>query len=74
MPGRSTKRFIPAYSVGDFVASVLQLVVTGVEGEGLHDVGSCPQKLPVQLSHFKSDRLDHEKNTLIDPVSRQGKK
>ena len=39
------------YSVGELVAPVLQFVITGVEGEGLHDVGPGPQELPVQLSH-----------------------
>lgn len=40
-----------SYSIAELVASVLQLVITGVEGEGLHDVGSSPQELSVQLTH-----------------------
>lgn len=43
-----------AYSEGELVASVLQLVITGIEGKGLHDVGSGPQELPVQLTHCKT--------------------
>lgn len=39
------------YSEGELVASVLQFVVTGIEGEGLHNIGPRPQELPVQLAH-----------------------
>ena len=39
------------YCEAELVAPVLQFVITGVEGEGLHDVGPSPQELPVQLSH-----------------------
>lgn len=60
-------RFLPCgemshltYSEGDLVASVLQFVITGVEGEGLHNVGPGPQELPVQLSHLKTNRLHHK--------------
>lgn len=59
-PRGDNERFVPTYSVGEFVASVLQLVVAGVEGEGLHDVGPRPQELPVQLAHFKSKRSRRE--------------
>lgn len=61
-------RFQSTYREGKLVASVLQLVITGIEGEGLHNVGSSPQELPVQLSHFKSNRSHHEEKTLTDPV------
>lgn len=37
------------------VASVRQLVVAGVEGERLHDVGTGPQELSVQLAHCNAD-------------------
>ena len=33
------------------VAAVGELVLGGVEGEGLHDVSACPEELPVQLAH-----------------------
>ena len=39
------------YSEAELVASVLQFVIAGIEGEGLHNVGPGPQELPVQLSH-----------------------
>lgn len=50
------------YSEGELVASVLQFVITGVEGKGLHDVSAGPQKLPVQLSHWKTNRSYHKAN------------
>lgn len=34
-----------------FVSSVVQFVVTGIEGEGLHDISTSPQELTVQLPH-----------------------
>lgn len=37
------------------VASVRQLVVAGVEGERLHDVGAGPQELSVQLTHYNAN-------------------
>lgn len=52
----------PTYSEGDLVAPVLQFVITGVEGEGLHDVGPGSQELPVQLSHLKATRSHHKAN------------
>lgn len=38
------------------VAPVLQLVVAGVESEGLHDVGARPQELTMQLAHCNAKR------------------
>jgi len=57
------------YGEGELVAPVLQFVVTGVEGEGLHDVGPGPQELPVQLSHWNQNdqrtmRQTHEQTHL----------
>lgn len=52
------------YSEGKLVASVLQFVVTGVEGKGLHNVGPGPQELPVQLSHLKANRPHHKTNVV----------
>ena len=56
------------YSEGELVAPVLQFVVTGIEGEGLHDVGPGPEELPVQLSHWESSnkRLHHNINILAN--------
>lgn len=42
---------VVTYSEAELVASVLKFVITGVEGEGLHNIGPSPQELPVQLSH-----------------------
>ena len=33
------------------VASILQFVITGVESERLHDIGSGAQEFPMQLTH-----------------------
>jgi len=47
-----SKRVCVAHGVRQLVPSVLQLVVAGVESEGLHDIRAGPQELPVQLSHY----------------------
>lgn len=44
-----------AHREARIVASVRQLVVAGVEGERLHDVGAGPQELSVQLAHCNAD-------------------
>ena len=43
--------FYSTYSKGELVATVLQLVIAGIEGECLHNIGSSTQELPVQLTH-----------------------
>lgn len=50
---------VGTYSVLQSLTPVLQLVITGVERERLHNVSSCPQELSVQLTHWRerADRI-----------------
>lgn len=44
------------YLLGYIVPSVLQLVLAGVEREGLHDVRASSEELPVKLANWEGHK------------------
>lgn len=44
------------YFLCNIVSPVLQLVFTGIEGEGLHDIGASSEELSMKLANWEIER------------------
>lgn len=55
-PLSSTCDFTHGYFLGNIVSPVLQLVLTRIKGEGLHDIRSSSEELSMKLANWEMER------------------